>query len=82
MGLARDSCCHFEAPRRDRGSTDSANSSEVLSSPRSSENPVQPQLTTRALRCVVLSQSNQSDIAPVRKVVMLGQARTRFGRAR
>jgi hypothetical protein len=81
MGLLRD-CCHFEAPRRDRGSTDPASSSELLSNPRSSENPVQPQLTTRALRFLVLSQTNESDIASVRKVVTLGPARTRFRRAR
>jgi hypothetical protein len=82
MGLLRDSCRRFEAPGRGRASTDRASISEVLPSSRLSENPIQPRPRTRAILCVVVSQSNQSDIARVCKVMTLGPARTRFRRAR
>jgi hypothetical protein len=80
--LLRDARCQLEATRSDRDSTDPASRSEVLTNPGLSENPVRPQPTTRTLQWVVLIQSNQSDIARVRKVETLGPARTRFRRAR
>ena len=81
MGLFRDSCRRFEASGLGRASTDPAGRRRVPSSPRWSENPVQPRPTTRAIQCVVFSQSNQSDIARLCKVMTLGPARARFRRA-